>query len=82
VHPFPEGSRLLLYTDGLTEVFQGDEEFGTDRLLDAFRKCPPEDGGFVLESLWRAIDEFSGGAPQRDDMTALTLARFEKGFQA
>ncbi len=25
---FPAGSRILLYTDGLTEVFQGEDEFG------------------------------------------------------
>ena len=82
VHQFGDGSRLLLYTDGLTEVFQDDEEFGTERLLEAFRRCPPEDGNLVLEHLWEAIDAFSGGAPQRDDMTALTLARFEKGSKA
>src|ERR1700749_4796445 len=33
---FAAGSRLLFYTDGLTEVFRGDDEFGTDRLRGAF----------------------------------------------
>ena len=37
---FTPGSRLLFYTDGLTEVFKGDEEFGPERLLDEFSKCP------------------------------------------
>ena len=36
---FPPGSRLLFYTDGLTEVFQGDDEFGPERLLATFREC-------------------------------------------
>ncbi|MBY0503959.1 MAG: serine/threonine-protein phosphatase [Bryobacteraceae bacterium] len=31
--PLVEGAQILLYTDGLTEVFQGDEEFGEERLL-------------------------------------------------
>jgi serine phosphatase RsbU (regulator of sigma subunit) len=35
-HGFNPGSRLLFYTDGLTEVFQGDEEFGPERLLNEF----------------------------------------------
>ena len=36
---FHPGSRLLFYTDGLTEVFRGDEEFGPERLLEEFSKC-------------------------------------------
>jgi serine phosphatase RsbU (regulator of sigma subunit) len=82
VHEFAAGSRLLLYTDGLTEVFRGDEEFGPERLLEAFRAAPPEDAGAVLERVWQAIEAFSGGAAQSDDMTALTLARIGKGTQA
>ncbi len=30
-------AKLLIYTDGMTEVFQGNEEFGQDRLMEAFR---------------------------------------------
>ena len=41
---FTPGARLLFYTDGLTEVFQGDEEFGPERLLDEFSKCPDAEG--------------------------------------
>ncbi len=69
------GSRLLFYTDGLTEVFKGDEEFGSERLLDEFSRCrsPKADG--ILDALWTAIEEFSEGGPQGDDMTALALCR-------
>jgi serine phosphatase RsbU (regulator of sigma subunit) len=69
------GSRLLLYTDGLTEVFRGEEEFGTERLLDAFgaSQAPVAEG--VLDSLWESLQEFSDGQPQSDDMTALVLLR-------
>src|SRR6202011_2722278 len=35
--PIEPGARILLYTDGLTEVFQGEEEFGQERLMEAFR---------------------------------------------
>lgn len=69
------GSRLLFYTDGLTEVFQGDEEFGTDRLLDVFCACPSAKADDILGALWTAIGEFSQGNPQGDDMTALALTR-------
>ena len=35
--PIEPGARILLYTDGLTEVFHGEEEFGQERLMEAFR---------------------------------------------
>jgi serine phosphatase RsbU (regulator of sigma subunit) len=72
---FPPGSRLLFYTDGLTEVFKGDEEFGSERLLDVFLKCRADKADDILDALWTAIEEFSEGGPQGDDMTALALCR-------
>ncbi|HUX44191.1 MAG TPA: PP2C family protein-serine/threonine phosphatase [Terracidiphilus sp.] len=69
------GARILFYTDGLTEVFCGDEEFGSDRLLDEFSQCPSPKADDILDALWTALDQFSGGGPQMDDMTALTLCR-------
>jgi len=73
--PFPPGSRLLFYTDGLTEVFKGDEEFGPERLMNEFSTCPADKADGILDAIWTAIDAFSEGGPQGDDMTALTLCR-------
>lgn len=74
--PFPEGTRLLFYTDGMTEVFrEGDEEFGPERLLKHFQECHESDCDRMLDSLWRALKEFAGEIHQRDDMTALALHR-------
>jgi sigma-B regulation protein RsbU (phosphoserine phosphatase) len=69
------GARLLFYTDGLTEVFKGDEEYGPERLLNEFFACSETKADDILDSLWRAIKDFSDGGPQSDDMTALTLCR-------
>jgi serine phosphatase RsbU (regulator of sigma subunit) len=74
-HRFTPGTRLLFYTDGLTEVFKGDEEFGPERLLEQFSKCPPEKADGILDALWTTLGEFSSGGPQSDDMTALALCR-------
>jgi serine phosphatase RsbU (regulator of sigma subunit) len=65
----------LFYTEGLTEVFKGDEEFGAERLLDEFLKCRAQNADGILNALWAAIDAFSEGGPQGDDMTALALCR-------
>jgi serine phosphatase RsbU (regulator of sigma subunit) len=86
--PIEPGARLLLYTDGLTEIFRGEEEFGQERLMEAFRTIgtkgtidtlqtpgsdqPAED---TLASLWTTLDTFSEGAPQQDDMSAIALCR-------
>jgi len=74
-HGFTPGSRLLFYTDGLTEVFRGDEEFGPERLLEEFSKCPSQKADGILDALWTTLEEFSAGGPQADDMTALALCR-------
>lgn len=70
------GSRLLFYTDGLTEVFRGEEEFGAQRLLHEFSTCGAAKADGILDALWAALTEFSGGGPQGDDMTALALCRW------
>jgi serine phosphatase RsbU (regulator of sigma subunit) len=74
-HAFQPGSRLLFYTDGLTEVFQGDDEFGPERLLATFQECKSQDCTAILKALWHQLVEFSRGEPQQDDMTALALLR-------
>jgi len=74
---FHPGSRLLFYTDGLTEVFQGDDEFGPERLLATFRECKSQDCTAILKILWQQLAEFSRGEPQQDDMTALALVRMQ-----
>ncbi len=72
---FPHGSRMLFYTDGLTEAFRGDEEFGPERLMANFSQCSSSNADGILDALWTAIGEFVEGGPQGDDMTALVLCR-------
>ena len=69
------GSRLLLYTDGLTEVFRGDDEFGPARLLKEVRGSSARKAEVLLDTIWRAIRDYSAGSPQADDMTALVVCR-------
>jgi sigma-B regulation protein RsbU (phosphoserine phosphatase) len=77
----PPGTKLLFYTDGLTEVFRGEEEFGPERLMDEFSKCPGERADVILDALWTTIEEFAEGGPQSDDMTALALCRCAQGTE-
>jgi serine phosphatase RsbU (regulator of sigma subunit) len=61
----------------LTEVFQGEDEFGTERLLGSFRRCELNESAAVLDALWQELNDFCGGARQEDDMTALALMRVQ-----
>ena len=54
-----EGARLLAYTDGLTEVFRGDEEFGVNRLIDTFRAGPWQDPEAALDHIWTTLEAFT-----------------------
>ena len=72
---FPPGSRLLFYTDGLTEAFRGEEEFGPERLWENFSQGGAAKADGILDALWTAIQSFVSGGPQGDDMTALVLCR-------
>jgi sigma-B regulation protein RsbU (phosphoserine phosphatase) len=74
---FPAGSRMLLYTDGLTEVFVGDEEFGEERLMEEFREHGSRQSSEILDTLWKTLDAFSHGAPQTDDMTAVAICHLD-----
>ncbi len=74
---FGPEARFLFYTDGLTEVFKGDEEFGPERLLNEFSTCPARKADGILDALWAAIEAYAEGGPQADDMTALALCRGE-----
>ena len=79
---FPAGSRILLYTDGLTEVFCGEEEFGCERLVALFRDAPAAHSGRILDSLWETLASFSLNAPQTDDMTALAVCHLDHSTRA
>ena len=69
------GDLLLLYTDGITEHFKGDEMFGEDRLRAVFQasaKGDLTDISDVIEQLVNALDDFSA-EPRRDDVTMLII---------
>jgi serine phosphatase RsbU (regulator of sigma subunit) len=69
------GSRLLIYTDGLSETCRGEEQFGEGRLLQVFCGCKAVNAQGAIESLWAALNEFSDEPHQSDDMSALVLVR-------
>ncbi|MEO6595486.1 MAG: SpoIIE family protein phosphatase [Planctomycetota bacterium] len=71
--PFPSGSRLLLYSDGLSEARDPDGAFfGIERLRQVLAESAVEN---VLERVLAAVDSFARGRPADDDHALLLLAR-------
>lgn len=72
----PPGASITLYSDGVTESFnESQEEFGEERLMRIGYRANDNDDSF-LTTLRREIDQFSGYAPQSDDITIMTIQRY------
>ena len=71
LHP---GDSLFVYTDGVAEATNRDEElFGTDRMLEALNKDPDAAPKQTLQNVMEGISAFMDGAEQFDDITMLCL---------
>ena len=68
------GDLLVAFSDGVTEALsEAGEEYGEDRLLacvEAHRSRTPQE---LLDAIFASVREFSMGAVQSDDVTALVL---------
>ncbi|MBC8275779.1 MAG: SpoIIE family protein phosphatase [Chloroflexi bacterium] len=68
------GDVVVLYTDGVTEAINNEEEqFGQSRLLaiaEQFRSLSASD---ILQRIQQEVFEFSSGQPQFDDFTLMVL---------
>ena len=67
-----EGDRLFLYTDGVPEATNTQNNlYGEDRLLSFMNENANMEAQELLPTLKKNIDEFVGEAPQFDDITML-----------
>ncbi len=70
------GDALILYTDGVTEAMNEEqEEFGVPRLVDVFQVSPPVDAEDATVRVFGAVHDFAGEADQSDDITCMVLHR-------
>ncbi len=74
------GDSIYLYTDGVTEALNPEQElFGDDRLyeiLNRHRAQAGEPEAFV-QAIYREVQAFADGEPQADDITMLYVTRKE-----
>ncbi len=69
------GDTLAIYTDGITEAFNGvEEEFGEHRLIEALRRHAGRRPGDLLQSIVTEVRAFSPHE-QHDDITLIVASR-------
>ena len=73
---FPNGARLLLYSDGLVEAAAPDgEPFGYERLVRVLEANAELDGNGLIANTLKALSEYTVGVPFADDLTLLVIER-------
>jgi len=74
--PLEEDSLLVVYSDGVTEAMNAEEEmFGDDRIaavLDQHKLAPASE---IINQLVAAVKNHAAGHPQSDDITVVVVRR-------
>src|SRR5215471_3742974 len=69
-----QGDSLILYSDGVTEAFNGQEEcYGNDRLLTDAASLSNHSAPAIAKGLLEKTRAFAAGAPQSDDIAILAF---------
>ena len=72
--PLRVGDCLFLFTDGVTEAMdENDEQFSEARLEEVLRSVAAGSTQSVVTSVVEAVRRFAGHAPQSDDIAALAV---------
>ena len=73
---FPIGTKLLVYTDGLTEAEdQQKNQFGEERLISIMQDLSMLSSREIVNRLNTNVKEFANGAQQSDDLTILCISK-------
>jgi len=68
------GDLLVLLTDGIVEAASSDcRVFGYDRAIATVRAHQNQPARAIVDALYREVQEFAAGQPQRDDITAVVV---------
>jgi serine phosphatase RsbU (regulator of sigma subunit) len=75
-----DGDLMVVYSDGLTDAEDsGRQMFGEDRLLKIIRGGAAAGGQALQNELLAAIEQFTGGTPQTDDITLVLVEKKGRG---
>jgi len=72
--PLDRNDLVLMYTDGLAEARDGDNQFGEDRIAQALKRDPGVAVDVLCKTLLESAQDFSAG-PIDDDVAILAIRR-------
>ena len=68
------GSKVFVYTDGVTEAVNNkDELFGKEHLIESLNKCYDKTPKDIIENVKSDVDEYAKNKEQFDDITMLCI---------
>ena len=74
--PLERNDCLVLYTDGVTETLNSEEdEFGVDRMMQSVRASANDSAQAIVKRIIEDVREFTGSVPQNDDMTLIAIRK-------
>jgi serine phosphatase RsbU (regulator of sigma subunit)/pSer/pThr/pTyr-binding forkhead associated (FHA) protein len=69
-----DGDWLIVFSDGVSEAMSASgDEYGENRIVSCVEKHKGMEPRQLLESLFADVRDFTRGAPQSDDITAMVL---------
>lgn len=74
-----QGGSIFVYTDGVPEATDADSAmFGADRMLESLNRRPDKKPDVFISQVGSAVKEFTGEAPQFDDITMVGMTWYGK----
>jgi sigma-B regulation protein RsbU (phosphoserine phosphatase) len=74
--PLERDDCLVLYTDGVTETLNAEEdEFGLDRLMQSVRASATNGAQAIVRKIIEDVRDFTGSVPQNDDITVIAIRK-------
>jgi len=72
-----KGESLILYSDGLSEAFDGDSEYGEEKIKKIIESNYQIKSKHLVEALRNDVREFMKGNSMKDDLTIMVISRSE-----
>ena len=74
------GDTLFVHTDGIAEVVSAQNgTFGDERIMEALNREPDATPSVLLQTVQFAVEDFSGGESQSDDVTMMAVKYYGPG---
>lgn len=69
-----EGDTVIIYTDGISEAMNGqEEEYSEERLVEVIGENLSREPASLVDSIFESVRTHAGGTPQSDDMACVVI---------